>query len=140
MSADLDPRVRPYITAAVHTYGAAALDRGQDEAADPAAGVGRRLLQQIFGVRREKDAPEALVELAESPDDGDLQAVLRVQIRKALAADTELAARIRAILDEAPAGGAAPGGMSVTASGERSIAAHTISGVASTGDGAEITR
>ncbi|QXJ26454.1 hypothetical protein AGRA3207_002343 [Actinomadura graeca] len=135
----MDPRARPYVAAAVHAYGTAVLAPEQDAGhgdAGPAARVGRRLLRQVFGVRDEADAPRALADLAESPDDEDLQAVLRVRIRKALAADGELAGRIRAILDEAPAAGA----VSVTASGERSIAAHTISGVASTGDGAEITR
>ena|SRR5437868_8398831 len=138
MSADLDQRLRPYVAAAVHSYGAAVLTQEQDTAVDSIAGIGRQLLQRIFGVRTKQDAPEALVELAESLDDEDLQAVLRVQIRKVLAADKELARQIRAILDEVHAGTTAA--TNVTASGKRSIAAHTISGVASTGDDAEITR
>ena len=76
--------------------------------------------------------PRPVADLAADPDDPDLQAALRVAIRARLAADAGLAGDLREMLKAAA--------VSVTASGERSIAAQSISGVASTGDGAAITR
>ena len=131
MSADLVPLVGPYVTAAVGAYGASVLARSQDAAADATVGLGRRILQRIFGTRDDgEQAPEVLAELAAEPGDEDLQAVLRVHIRKALAADTDLAREIRAMLADAPEAS----GASVRATGNRSIAAQTISGTAITGD------
>ena len=79
------------------------------------------------------DVPQPVEDLAADPGDPDLQAALRVAIRKLLAADAELAGDLRGMLAGAPA-------VTVTASGERSIAAQTVTGVASTGDDASITR
>ncbi|MEU8040262.1 hypothetical protein [Streptosporangium sp. NPDC049046] len=60
------------------------------------------MLQRIFGVTPEgEDAPTAVVELADDPSDSDLQSTLRIHIRKALAADSSLAADIRRMLEEA---------------------------------------
>ena len=59
-------------------------------------------------------------------------AALRLAVRKALAADAGLQGEVRDMLAQA--------GVSVMASGERSIAAQVISGVAVTGDDATITR
>lgn len=136
MSADLVPLLGPYVTAAVGAYGTAVLARGQDAAADATVGLGRRILQRIFGIRAAEEAPEVLAELADDPYDEDLQAVLRVHIRKALAADEELSREIRAMLADAPA---AETGVSVNAIGKRSIAAQTILGNAATGDDVDIT-
>lgn len=141
MSVELLALLGPYVMAAVKQYGAAVLSKaeesGTDAAADVTVSVGQRVLQRIFGKRSgQEDAPEALAELAAAPDDPDLQAVLRVQIRKALAGDERLAREVREMLAKAPPAH----GVTVTASGERSIAAHTISGVAVTGDDSDITR
>lgn len=132
MSSDLAALVgelSPYATAAVSAYGSTVLKRVQDDAADATVGLGRRLLQRIFGVRDAAETPQALAELAEDPEDADLQAALRVQIRRILAEDDELVAELRRMLTDPP-----PASMSIVASGERSIAAQIISGTAVIGD------
>ncbi|MEU8819147.1 hypothetical protein [Actinoplanes sp. NPDC048796] len=125
--------VVPYVSAAVGAYGAAVVERVQEAAADSTVGLGGRLLQRFLNRGRSAaGVEEAVADLAEDVSDEDRVAALRVQVRKALNADPELAAEVRGLLAEA--------GVTVTASGERSIAAQTISGVAVTGDGAQITR
>jgi hypothetical protein len=122
----------PYIAAAVHTYGASVLDKLQEAAADATVGAGGRILGRMLA-HRSPAIEGAIVDLAEDTEDEDRRAALRLQIRKALAADPQLAA---AVAEEVNAAGT-----SVVASGERSVAAHTISGgVVSTGDDAQITR
>jgi hypothetical protein len=123
----------PYVTAAVGTYGAAVLARANDQAADATVGLGCRILRRVFGTRTAEDVPQPVTDLAADPGDPDLQAALRVEIRRQLADDAELAADLRGML----AGSAA---VTVTASGERSIAAQSVTGVASTGDDATIIR
>jgi hypothetical protein len=131
--AALAGEVSPYVTAAVGAYGGAVLARVRDKAADSTVGLGQRILQRIFGVRTAGDVPQPVADLAADPGDPDLRAALRVSIRRMLAADAELARDLRVML----AGAAA---VTVTASGERSIAAQSITGVASTGDDAAIAR
>lgn len=131
--AALAAEVSPYVTAAIAAYGGAVLVKAEDQAADATVGLGRRLLQRIFSTGKQpEDAPNAVRELAADPDDLDLQAVLRVAIRRALAADPDLTDDIRGML--------AATSVSVTASGERSIAAQTIIGIAATGDSSNISR
>jgi hypothetical protein len=125
--------VSPYVTAAVGAYGGAVLAKANDQAAGAAVGLGRRMLLRVFGSRAAGDVPQPVADLAADPGDPDLQAALRVAIRKMLAADGELAGDLRGML-------AGAAGVTVTASGERSIAAQAVTGVASTGDGAGITR
>lgn len=132
--ATLASDISPYVTAAIGAYGAAVLSTARDQAADATVGLGRRLLQRIFGRRTPEQAPSAVAELAESPDDLDLQAALRVAVRHALAADPELVADLRQLLDGSGAG------VTVTASGERSVAAQVISGVVVTGDNGTVVR
>ncbi|MGH3615335.1 MAG: DUF5615 family PIN-like protein [Pseudonocardia sp.] len=92
----------PYLTAAVSAYGGAVLTRVQEDSADATVGWGRRILQRIFGTDPAEDrVPIALRELADDPTDADLQAALRVQIRKALAADEELAVEVIRMLTAA---------------------------------------
>ena len=125
--------VSPYVTAAVGAYGGAVLAKANDQAADATVGLGRRILQRIFGTRAVGDVPQPVSDLAADPYDPDLQAALRVALRRMLAADAELAGDLRGMLAETAA-------VTVTASGERSIAAQSITGVASTGDDATVTR
>jgi hypothetical protein len=125
--------VAPHVAAAVSAYGAGVVARVQEAAVDATAGMGGRLLRRLLGRTESAPAVEAAVrELAEGPDDEDRLAALRLQIRRVLAADPVMAADVEEIL-----GGA---GVSVIASGERSVAAQTISGIASTGDRATIQR
>lgn len=92
-----------------------------------------RLLQKIFGTRKAGEPlPGPLADAAADPADEDAVAALRLAIRKALAADPQLRAEVEQMLSGA--------GVSVTASGERSIAAQTITGIAATGDNTTINR
>ena len=47
----LAAEMTPYISAAVGAYGGAVLAKVRDEAADATVGLGRRLLQRVFGTR-----------------------------------------------------------------------------------------
>lgn len=103
MSADLPvlvERLWPYVASAVGDHGRLVLSTGPDEA----AGCGRELLQRIFGVDPPaEESPVELAELVDRPDDTELQAALRVRIRRVLAADPELVAQVREILVRAEA-------------------------------------
>jgi len=70
--------------------------------------------------------------VAEHPDEQDYTAVLRVQIRKALDADPQLADEVSGMLTNA--------GVSIVASGDRAVAAQNISGIVITGDNSTIQR
>ena len=123
----------PYIAGAASAYGAAVLDKVRDEAADATAdatvSLGRRLLRRLLGRGESRPAIEATVsDLATDPDDEDYRAALRVQIRKALTADPALADEVRGTLTQAGVT------ITITASGTRSVAAHTITGNVTTGD------
>lgn len=126
----------PFVVAAAGAYGGAVLEKARQEAADATVGVGRRLAQRIFGERgKGEPVPEALADVIDDPADADNVGALRKAIRKALAADKELAAQVAAMVSEAQAAG-----VRITASGERSVAAQTISGVVATGDNPHIQR
>jgi hypothetical protein len=125
--------VVPYVTAAVQAYGIHTLDKVKDaaveEASDATVGLGRRLLKRLFGRDESRQVIEgAVVDVAAAPDDADTVAALRLQIRKALAADPALAAEIAGML---PAQS-----VHIEASGTRSVAVHTNPGIINTGDDA----
>ena len=104
--ASMTAEMTPYISAAVSAYGGAVLARARDEAADATIGLGRRLLQKIFGHRNEAEPlPGPLADLAGDPQDSDALAAVRLAVRKALEADPALAAEVRGML--AGAGGVA---------------------------------
>src|SRR5947208_1429140 len=97
----------PYLSAVVRAYGAHVVERVQDEAPDAAAdatvGLGKRLLARLL--RRGQSRPalvEAVADLAANPDDEDFAAAVRAQVRKALAADGELAQQWEQLLADAP--------------------------------------
>jgi hypothetical protein len=119
--AELVNDVWPYVTAAVGAYGTAVLQKGEDAAAEASVGLGRRILQRVFGHGTDT-APEALTDLVEAPGDEDLQAALRVRLRKALAADEELVNQVRALLAEAPGSGV------VVGDGSQAVVGSQISG------------
>ncbi|MFF8950035.1 hypothetical protein ACF09I_14795 [Streptomyces sp. NPDC014940] len=122
----------PYLTAAVGAYGAAVLTRAQDAAADATVGLGQRILQSLW--RRGDEAGRAELErvvdeAADEQDDVYSAAVLSRLLRRALRDDPGLQEDLSALLP-APAAGT----VTITASGERSIAAQHIR-TAITGDG-----
>jgi hypothetical protein len=130
---DLAGQLLPYATAAIAAYGTAVLHRAEDDAADATVGAGRRVLQRIFGKQTSgAQLPMPIADVLAAPKDGDASAALRFAIRKALDADLRLRDDVERIL--------AGQGMSITAAGDRSIAAHTITGGAVTGDNATVNQ
>ncbi|MGW4562798.1 hypothetical protein ACWEN3_10430 [Streptomyces sp. NPDC004561] len=122
----------PAVTAAVGAYGVAVLNRTQDAVAEATVGLGQRILQLLW--RRGNEAGRAELErvvgeAADEQDDTYSTAVLGRLLRRALQDDPELREELSAMLP-APAAGT----VTITASGERSIAAQHI-GTAITGDG-----
>ncbi|WP_432010520.1 hypothetical protein [Streptomyces cucumeris] len=127
----------PYATTAITAYGAAVLARVESDAADATVSFGQRILRRLTG----RDTPDteataeqealanAVTELAATPDDADLAAVLRVQIRRLLAAHPDIAADIAGWTRPA-----APTTVTITTSGERSPAVQTNYGTIHTGD------
>lgn len=97
--ASMAAEMTPYVSAAVGAYGGAVLAKVRDDAADATVGLGRRLLQKVFGHQDEQEPlPGPLADLAADPADEDALAACRLEIRKALAADPVLADEIRSML------------------------------------------
>ncbi|MBZ6474370.1 hypothetical protein [Streptomyces griseocarneus] len=129
----LSADIVPYAVSAISVYGAAILTRLETDAADSSVNLGYRIVQRILGRRGgDGEIESAVTDLAEDPNDTDLQAVLRVRIKSALLADSDLVKDIQAMLSQTH--------VSINASGEKSIAAQTITGIANTGDSATIQR
>ncbi|MFG1620174.1 hypothetical protein ACGFI3_46135 [Nonomuraea wenchangensis] len=124
----------PYVGAALAVYGAGILTRmGEatvEASAAPAASLGRRLLHLVWARRDDRGRAaleQAVEDAAAEPEDAEATAALRQQLKRALREDAELRDQIAALLP--PAAGAT----TITASGQRAIAAHSI-GIAVTGD------
>ncbi len=101
--ASLAAEMTPYVSAAAAAYGGAVLARVRDDAADATVGLGRRLLQRVFGTKGEAEPlPGPLGDLAADPQDDDALAAVRLAVRKALAADPVLEADVRSMLAGAP--------------------------------------
>jgi hypothetical protein len=95
----------PIATAAIGMYGRAVLAKAWDDVADVTIKAGLRLLQRVFGNKKEGDAlPGVLADVVDYPDDDDVVAQFRLTIRKALAADPALAKEVAAIVAGASAG------------------------------------
>jgi hypothetical protein len=129
--------VTPYVTGLATAYGSAVLQKVRDQSVDASAdatiGLGRRMLNLILGRSQLALAVESAVQdVATNPGEDDFSTALKVQIYKALTADPGLARELAKLVNSARMS------ISVTASGERSIAAHTVSGIASTGDNTQI--
>ncbi|MEU4511439.1 hypothetical protein AB0G05_18265 [Nonomuraea wenchangensis] len=96
-------QVMPYITAAIGAYGGAVLTKAQDLAADESVNLGRRLLGRFLGREESRERIESAVQdVVETPEDEDLHAALRGQLKKALAADPQLLGDITELLRTAP--------------------------------------
>jgi hypothetical protein len=92
----------PYVTAAVGAYGGAVLAKVGDDAADATVGVGRRLLQRVFGHRRaDEPLPAPLAALAADPGDADALGMVRWAMRQALDADAVMLGEFRSMLASA---------------------------------------
>ncbi|MFE9168838.1 hypothetical protein ACFYNZ_04800 [Streptomyces kebangsaanensis] len=112
-AAQLAQEITPYIVTAVSAYGTAVFTRAEDAAADATVSFGQRLLSRLTGrgtapsdLSNEQEAVlSAANDLAMDLGDADLVAFLRLQIRRLLNADPELAAEIAAMPRPAQADG-----------------------------------
>jgi hypothetical protein len=101
--ASIAVEMTPYVSAALGAYGGAVLAKVRDDAADATVGLGRRLLQRVFGRRNQGEPlPGALADLAADPDDGMALNAVTYAIRKALEADAAMLAEVRTMLASAP--------------------------------------
>jgi hypothetical protein len=89
----------PYVTAAVGAYGGAVLAKVRDDAADATVGVGRRLLQRVFGRRAaDEPLPASLAALAADLGDADALGTVRWSMRQALEADAAMLEEVKSML------------------------------------------
>jgi hypothetical protein len=140
-TAGLADQLMPYLGAAIGAYGAAVVAKTQDTIADETVNMGRRLLRRIIK-REQSHAPihTAITDLAHAQKDAnaadtdDAMAALRLQVKKALAADPALAAELTRMLATATA----PSG--IIAMGERVAVIGTNTGVVQQGDNSTILR
>jgi hypothetical protein len=101
--ASIAVEMTPYASAAFGAYGGAVLAKVRDDAADATVGLGRRLLQRVFGRRNpEEPLPGPLADLAADPDDAMALSAVTYAIRKALEADAAMLAEVRTMLASAP--------------------------------------
>jgi len=104
----------PYLVKAGEGAAKEAGKKFTGEAWERAQGLWNKLRPKV----EEKPAAQEVVQdLAKDPNDRDLQAALRVQLKKLLSEDQDLAQEISALFAEAK-----EAGVTVTASGERSVA------------------
>ena len=103
----------PYVVQAGQKVAGRAADVIGEEAANYAEKLWQRLRP---GVESKPAAQEAVEEVAKNPEDEDALGALRIQLRKLLEEDEELAADLTKIWQQAQAANV------VTASGERSVA------------------
>lgn len=99
----------PYLTAAAAAYGMKVLEDVRDDAATRTADLGCRLLQRVFGHKKDGEPlPTSLVQVVSAPDDADALGALRLEIRQKLTVHTEMLSDIRQILVSGTASGHAP--------------------------------
>lgn len=98
----LAAEVVPIATAAIGVYGKAVLEKAWEDVADGTIKAGLKILHRIFGRHKDDKAlPDVIAEVVENPGDGDVVAQFRLAVRKALEADSALAADVAAIVAEA---------------------------------------
>jgi hypothetical protein len=92
----------PLAAVAASTYGKAVLAKGWDNVADASLRAGLKLLQRVFGRRKDdEELPAVVAEVIDHPDDEDYLAPLKLEIRKAMERDAALAREIAAIVADA---------------------------------------
>jgi hypothetical protein len=98
----------PYLWAAAGAYGAAVVQRLNEQAsaatADAATGLARRVWHRLSGRLQGADVSTALAQLGTRPDDAELRDAVRAELRAAMNRDRELARDLAAILTEAGVG------------------------------------
>jgi TPR repeat protein len=89
----LSEQLTPHMAAAARVYGEAVLDADQEASLDPQATLGRRLLQEIFGVRDSNgQLPDVVQALIMDPEDSMAGEALEGHVQGALTDDPALAA------------------------------------------------
>jgi hypothetical protein len=102
--AQITAEMVPYVTTALTAYGGAVLAKVQDDAADATVGFGRKLLQRIFGHKRDGEPlPPVLAKVIANPGDQDYLGTLRSTIRDTLEGDAQMLAEVREIVAQARA-------------------------------------
>jgi hypothetical protein len=122
------------VKAAIGAYGTSVLTRAEDGAADGTVALGRSLIQKIFHrAGNTAQFRDAVADVAAWPDDEDALAALRLQLKKALAADPKLPGEVVGMVQAA-----GMTEMTVVSSGDRANIAQNVSGIQSSGDNATI--
>lgn len=114
------------LSSAATTYGTDILAQGEHAAADASVTLARRLWARIS---QHSDVTDAVNAVAAHPNDDDYELVLKSKVEKAIAREPRLVEDLARLL-----------GTTVTASGDRSIAAQVNRGILSTGDKATNTQ
>jgi hypothetical protein len=92
----------PFAVLAVSTYGRAVLAAAWDDVADASIKAGLKVLQLVFGHRKQDEAlPDVVAEVIDNQGDQDYLNQLKLTIRKALEHDEVLAEKVAAIVAEA---------------------------------------
>lgn len=117
----------PYLMQKVDQAADAAVEKLGRKAWEHARGLWAKLWPRIEDKEAAREAAETL---AADPSDEDARAALRMTLKKLLAEDAELAQVLADLLGEAR-----QAGVTVTASGERSVAVGRDAGTIITGDG-----
>lgn len=121
------------VVAAIGKYGSSVLTRAEDGAAGATVSLGQRLIQKIFHRPGSHDAVGAAVaDVAAAPGDQDAVGALRLQLKKALAADPALAGELAEMIRTA--------GVTVNSEGDRANIAQHNTGIQSSGDNVTITQ
>ncbi len=118
--ASLTAFLAPLLPALLNIGGRVAKEAA-DAAGDEAVGFARRLWERLRGhVESKPAAQDAVDDVAAHPEDEDLQTVLKVQLRKLLEDDPQLAAEIGQLWEEGQAASIVT--VNVTASGAGAVA------------------
>lgn len=121
------------------TFGREVFEQLTDDAAEDAAGLGRRLLGRMIRGRTtpaEVAVAEATRRVVEAPDDSDAVASLRLKILNLLQGNPDVEAEARDLLQNAPASMTA----SALAVGERAVAVAGSENVVITGNDVRLER
>ena len=106
------------------------LDKAAESITDQTWETGRKLIKKLTAATSGSPvAQEALQDLAADPDSSINRDILKLQLQKLLAKDHDLMSELAALLKTEQ-----PSGISIVASGDRSVAAQNINAPVLTGD------
>ncbi|MFN6204769.1 MAG: hypothetical protein ACK496_20160 [Acidobacteriota bacterium] len=106
------------------------LDKAAESITDKSWETGRKLIEKLTAATSSNPvAQEALQDLAADPDSSMYRDILKLQLQKLLTKDHELMGELAALLKTEQSAG-----ISIVASGDRSVAAQNINAPIMTGD------